>query len=151
MLIAKLKNSIKLKVEIAPNKFHEREGNAFSVITFDYQLGMKNYLVRVDLSKEESKPLNPSSQSEDEKFYVKNYNHVKAYQILLNEDDLAKWGNDDTDLLRVVAEKLDVEIESILDIMQEKIKVEKEYKEYREKKLAEEEKQAAENTTEINK
>lgn len=138
MLVGKLKNSIKHQVELLPNKFEERVGDTIKVLVLGYELGAKKFSVRVELLKEKIEPLNPSSVTEEEneehKFNVKRLDMIKIYQVQLEQDDLAKWGTDDADLIRVVAEKLNVEIESIYDLEEENKKVEESYKEYLKKK-----------------
>lgn len=138
MLVGKLKNPIKYQVELLLNKFEERVGDTIKVLVLGYELGAKKFSVRVELLKEKIEPLNPSSVTEEEneehKFNIKRLDMIKIYQVQLEQDDLAKWGTDDADLIRVVAEKINVEIESIYDLEEENKKVEESYKEYLKKK-----------------
>lgn len=122
MLIAKLKNPVKYQVQILPNKYEERIGDYIKVILDSYQLGIKEFQVRVELMKESLEPLNPSSEVEGEQVLIKKYEMIFIYNITLNEEDLSKWGYDDSQLLYVAAEKLGIEIESIIDTEEEKQK-----------------------------
>lgn len=128
MLVAKLKNQFKTQVELSPNKFEERVGDAIHTKVYGYQLGMKNFRIRVDIVKEKIVPLNPSSDVDGEGLSIKEYETIKIYHINLNEQDLSRWGNNDSDLLIIAAEKIGLEIDRIVDVEEENNIVELQYK-----------------------
>lgn len=130
MLVAKLKTPVKFQVELFPNKFEERIGDSIRVILEGYQLGLKKCTARIELQRETAVPLNPSSELEEEQFFTKNYEFLKLYILTLTEEDLSKWGYDDSELLNVVAEKIGLEVSEIINVESENIKVSEAYKEF---------------------
>lgn len=115
MKIAKLKNEISFDVEVSFNNKITRLVDCFS-LGCQYKPFSKSTMVKVDLYKTNKVK---AIESQDVELFKTEYELQKVTSVVLTEQDLELWGNDDLVLYDIVANKLGVEIECVVDRLDE--------------------------------
>lgn len=112
MLVAKLSKELIIPVAISPVKSEDRKVNSFYVEPIQYVLGATIVNFYIKMTEEKIVPKNPASQVQGEGDTKKVYELKKVFNATLSGEDLQRWDSNDENLLRIFAEKYDLEIAS---------------------------------------
>lgn len=115
MLIAKLKKPIDFIIHISPTKTENRVADCFHVIPTNYLVGGKTTSFQVHFTKSKIVPLNPSSNLEGEGETTIEYETQKIFSAILEQEEMATWGENDESLLQIIAQKYGIEIDSFIN------------------------------------
>ena len=123
MLIAKLKNSLDLGVQISPIQLEKREVDSFCVNVVNYQMAKQGITQKneegsfmIYFTKSKMVKKNPSSDVDGEGELVEGFKLEKVFMLTLTSEEMNSWGNDDTTLFQIIASKYNLEIDDYIEV-----------------------------------
>lgn len=127
MLIANLPNELSIEI---PKNLVEKEiriVDSFNVQSHNYIIGAKEANFQVIFTKKIEEIINKASSPQNgETLEILpekqiRYEQRKVFMVTLNEQELSTWGSNDETLLKTIATKLGVQIESFTYLSNDKI------------------------------